>query len=113
MQHDQHIQQDRIRLPLLRERVTSAARAAEWIQDGMTVGMSGFTRAGDAKAVPPVCRAFQEIVDAAEGRHWELDRIERFAFYERAKAAFALVVTGERRLYGNLLLKKGIIRPEA
>ena len=68
---------------------------------------------GDAKAVPPVCRAFQEIVDAAEGRHWELDRIERFAFYERAKAAFALVVTGERRLYGNLLLKKGIIRPEA
>ncbi|OON60091.1 propionyl-CoA--succinate CoA transferase [Massilia sp. KIM] len=44
--------QDRIRLPLLRERVTSAARAAEWIQDGMTVGMSGFTRAGDAKAVP-------------------------------------------------------------
>jgi succinyl-CoA:acetate CoA-transferase len=44
--------QDRIRLPLLRERVTSAASAAEWIQDGMTVGMSGFTRAGDAKVVP-------------------------------------------------------------
>lgn len=48
--HDKH--QDRIRLPLLRERVTSAAKAAEWIQDGMTIGMSGFTRAGDAKVVP-------------------------------------------------------------
>lgn len=48
--HDQY--QDRIRAPLLRERVTSAAAAAEWIRDGMTVGMSGFTRAGDAKAVP-------------------------------------------------------------
>ncbi|MDP3673331.1 MAG: succinate CoA transferase [Telluria sp.] len=44
--------QDRIRMPLLRERITSAASAAESIRDGMTVGMSGFTRAGDAKAVP-------------------------------------------------------------
>ncbi|WP_020653568.1 acetyl-CoA hydrolase/transferase family protein [Massilia niastensis] len=52
MQHDAHIEHDRIRLPLLRQRVTSAAAAAEWIKDGMTVGMSGFTRAGDAKAVP-------------------------------------------------------------
>ena len=44
--------QDRIRLPLLRERITTAAVAAERIRDGMTVGMSGFTRAGDAKVVP-------------------------------------------------------------
>jgi len=52
MHHDEHVQHDRIRLPILRERITSAASAAEWIRDGMTVGMSGFTRAGDAKAVP-------------------------------------------------------------
>jgi succinyl-CoA:acetate CoA-transferase len=52
MHHDEHLQHDRIRLPLLRQRITSAAQAAEWIKDGMTVGMSGFTRAGDAKAVP-------------------------------------------------------------
>ncbi len=44
--------QDRIRLPLLRERVMSAADAALWIDDGMVIGMSGFTRAGDAKEVP-------------------------------------------------------------
>ena len=37
--------------------------------------------------------------------------IERFAFYERVKDAYAIVQTGERRLYGNVLLKKGIIRP--
>ena len=48
--HEQY--QDRIRSPLLRERIASAASAAGWIGDGMTVGMSGFTRAGDAKAVP-------------------------------------------------------------
>ena len=44
--------QSRIRLPLLRERITSAESAAALIQDGMTIGMSGFTRAGDAKEVP-------------------------------------------------------------
>jgi succinyl-CoA:acetate CoA-transferase len=48
--HDEY--QDRIRHPLLRERISSAAAAAALIEDGMTVGMSGFTRAGDAKAVP-------------------------------------------------------------
>lgn len=52
MHHDHHLAHDRVRLPQLRERITSAAHAAEWIQDGMTVGTSGFTRAGDAKAVP-------------------------------------------------------------
>nr|WP_314546281.1 acetyl-CoA hydrolase/transferase family protein [uncultured Massilia sp.] len=44
--------QDRIRHAALRERVTTAAEAASWIKDGMTVGMSGFTRAGDVKVVP-------------------------------------------------------------
>ncbi len=47
---DKH--EDRIRMPALRERVTTAAQAASYIHDGMTLGMSGFTRAGDAKVVP-------------------------------------------------------------
>lgn len=36
------------------------------------------------------------------------ERIDRFAFYDRAKAAFAVVMTGETRKYGNILLKKGV-----
>ncbi|MBP1950863.1 acyl-CoA hydrolase [Virgibacillus litoralis] len=43
---------DRIKDPRLQDRVVSAEEAASWIQDGMTLGMSGFTRAGDVKAVP-------------------------------------------------------------
>lgn len=35
-------------------------------------------------------------------------RVERFAFYERAKSAYACVITGETRKYGNLILKKGV-----
>ena len=43
---------DRIRLPSLLNKVMSPTEAAALIQDGMTVGMSGFTRAGEAKLVP-------------------------------------------------------------
>jgi len=43
---------DRIRLPALMDKVVSSHEAATLFRDGMTVGMSGFTRAGDAKAIP-------------------------------------------------------------
>lgn len=43
---------ERIRLEKLRDVVVSPEEAASWIKDGMTLGLSGFTRAGDAKAVP-------------------------------------------------------------
>ena len=43
---------DRIRCQELNNRVVKAEEAASWIKDGMVVGLSGFTRAGDAKAVP-------------------------------------------------------------
>ncbi len=36
-------------------------------------------------------------------------RLERFAFYERARAAFGVVVTGELAKYGNIMLKKGVV----
>lgn len=45
-------QLDRIRRESLKQKVVTAEEAASWIQDGMTLGLSGFTRAGDAKAIP-------------------------------------------------------------
>lgn len=38
----------------------------------------------------------------------DVDRIERFAFYQRARDAFAIVMTGETAIYGNIILKKGV-----
>lgn len=64
---------------------------------------------GDNHAVPEVVQAFNATLlghGAAAA-----SSIERFAFYERAAAAFAIVATGERRVYGNILLKKGVVRP--
>jgi L-fucose mutarotase len=67
---------------------------------------------GDPDAVPEICEEFQAIVDRSEGRRVGLAKLERFAFYARAREAFAVVQTGETRLYGNLLLKKGVVRPK-
>lgn len=44
--------QDKLRNPHLSEKIVTDQIAASWIKDGMTLGLSGFTRAGDAKAVP-------------------------------------------------------------
>jgi len=63
----------------------------------------------DAKAVPQAVADFQCIINQTADHPVNLQSIERFAFYERANHAFAIVQTGERRLYGNIILKKGII----
>ena len=65
----------------------------------------------DAKKVPPVCKEFEKVVARREPG-FKVEALERFAFYERANRAFVHVATGERRLYGNLILTKGVIKPD-
>ena len=65
----------------------------------------------DPKSVPAPVREFQAVVDAAAGRLVRIESIERFAFYERARAAYAVVATGEPRFYGNIIVVKGAIPP--
>lgn len=68
---------------------------------------------GDPDVVLPVAAEVQAEIDAAEGRSWPLIGIERFAFYERAKAAYAVIQTAEPRFYGCFALRKGAIPPAA
>ena len=51
-------------------------------------------------------------IDAAEGRPRPMISIERFAFYDVARKAYAVIQTGERRFYGCFMLRKGVIGPE-
>lgn len=67
---------------------------------------------GNASKREPVMDQFESILKQHEPE-MHLASLERFAFYDRVKQAYAIVQTGERRLYGNILLKKGIIRPDA
>ena len=67
---------------------------------------------GAAEGEQPIFEEFRAIIAKREGAKFKLASLERFAFYERARGCFAVVATGERRLYGNIILKKGIVRPE-
>jgi L-fucose mutarotase len=62
-------------------------------------------------AVPPIWSDFGKLIESAEGRVIELERIERFAFYERSRNAFAIVATGETAIYANIIVKKGVVHP--
>ena len=66
---------------------------------------------GDPQAEQPIFDEFRKIIAAREGASFKLASLERFKFYDVASNAFAIVATGERRLYGNVILKKGVVRP--
>ena len=59
---------------------------------------------------PEIYPEFEALLHKAEGRTISLEPLERFAFYERTKEAYAVIATGERRLYANIILKKGVLR---
>jgi L-fucose mutarotase len=59
---------------------------------------------------PDVVQKFEAVLKEAR-YNAGIDALQREAFYDRARAAFAIVATGEARLYGNLILKKGVVRP--
>jgi L-fucose mutarotase len=61
---------------------------------------------------PTVEQQYLEVVRRHDPGAKPPTRIDRFAFYERARSAFVVVMTGETRKYGNLLLKKGVTAVE-
>ena len=68
---------------------------------------------GDAAAMPAVQSEVQAEIDAALGRPEALVGIERFAFYDAASRAFAMVQFGDPRPYGCFLFRKGVIAGDA
>ena len=57
---------------------------------------------------PSVEQRYLNAIKSAVQNVPNLTRIERFAFYDRAKQAYAVVVTGELAKYGNIIIKKGV-----
>jgi L-fucose mutarotase len=72
----------------------------------------GMTPVEKGAKEPPIFGEFRDVITKREGDKFKLATLERFKFYEQARDSFAIVATGERRLYGNIILKKGIIRPD-
>ena len=65
---------------------------------------------GEPDTILPVMDEVQGAVSDAGGP--QLEGVERFAFYERARQAYAVIQTHERRFYGCFAFRKGVIPPE-
>ncbi|ESW69029.1 RbsD/FucU family protein [Mesorhizobium sp. RSR380A] len=68
---------------------------------------------GKPDEIPPVQKEVQKEIDKAEGKAWPMISVERYAFYERAKKAYCVIQTGERRFYGCFAFRKGVVPPDA
>jgi L-fucose mutarotase len=64
--------------------------------------------AGDT-VKPVIWEEYKKIVTESGNDSSKIEQVERFAFYERTKKAYAVVATGETALYANVILKKGIV----
>jgi L-fucose mutarotase len=96
---------DGIRIAGLLDGILSLMNLDEYV-DRPVVMMAA---AGNDTLDPAVAKSYRDVID----RHWPntppILNIERFAFYERARKAFAVVMTGETVKYANIILKKGVI----
>lgn len=63
---------------------------------------------GDAQNRPAIWTQYEDVVRKNEGEK-AFELVERFAFYDRAKKAYAVIATGETAIYANIILKKGVV----
>lgn len=60
--------------------------------------------------VPVIWEQYRALLEKNGEDPARIEMMERFAFYERAKKAYAIVATGESAIYANILLKKGVVK---
>jgi L-fucose mutarotase len=61
------------------------------------------------KTKPTIWEQYRAIIKASGEKFSDFEFVERFAFYERARQAYAVVATSEKALYANVILKKGVL----
>lgn len=61
------------------------------------------------KVETPIWDVYKDIIKKYEPVTNKVSNVERFAFYEQAKKSYAIVATGEKALYANIILKKGVV----
>lgn len=69
----------------------------------------GMQQVGDAETPAPIQREADEMIFSKLDPVAKLGSLERHAYYAKAREAFAVVATGERKPYGNFLLYKGVL----
>ena len=64
---------------------------------------------GTDTPTPEIWKTYNDLLKSHGYSTNKIERMERFAFYERTKNAYAIVATGESAIYANIILKKGIL----
>lgn len=82
------------------------------IDDFIPVAAFRMAVTGNPEETPPIITEFSAIL-ATFGYRRPIEPLERFAFYERASRAYAIIASGEERLWGNIILTKGWLPPHS
>lgn len=98
------IRADGLRIPALLEAILPLFELDSYVPNPciMMAAVSG------DQLDPGVEHSYIKAIQQSNPQISSVLRIDRFAFYERAKTAFAVVMTGETAKYGNIILKKGV-----
>ena len=99
------IRADGIRIPVLLEGILALINLDSYVPHPVVMMAAA---SGDSPD-PAVEISYRAVIDRLWPGTPPTERIERFAFYERTKSAYAVVMTGETVKYGNIILKKGVI----
>lgn len=67
------------------------------------------TESDRGKITPTIWAEYEEIANRHD-KNLKIGQLDRFSFYERSKAAYAVIATGEEAIYANIILKKGVIK---
>ncbi|MBR3737340.1 MAG: L-fucose mutarotase [Eubacterium sp.] len=65
---------------------------------------------GDTVPTPVIWKEYDALLKKHTPENMKIEYMERFAFYERAKKAYAIIATSEEAVYANILLKKGVVK---
>jgi L-fucose mutarotase len=99
------IRADGIRIPALLDGILALINLDAYVPDPLLMMAAS---PGD-QLDPEVERSYRVPIEKRWPGAPKIGRLERFAFYERTKSAFAVVMTGETVKYGNIIIKKGVI----
>ena len=102
--NDRVLRADGLRIPDLLDAILPLFELDGYVDDPLAM-MAPVP--GDALD-PSVEAAYRVPIDQHAPQAPAIARVERFAFYERARQAFCVVMTGETAKYGNIILKKGV-----
>jgi len=107
--NDTVIRADGIGIPALLDGILPLFELDDYVDSPLIMMAAG---QGD-QLDPAVEESYRAVIDERAPNTPEIERIDRFEFYERAKDAFCVVMTGENVKYGNIILKKGVTPMES